>query len=37
MTEAERIAWTIGGAILLVYAVLYFLLLLFYLQSPGAH
>ncbi len=37
MTRYEKKAWAIGGAILLVYAVLYFLLLLFYLPNPGAH
>ncbi len=37
MTRYEKTAWLIGGAILLVYAVLYFLLFLFYLPTPGAH
>ncbi len=37
MTRYEKKAWLIGGAILLVYAVLYFLLFLFYLPTPGAH
>ncbi len=37
MKSYEKKAWLIGGAILLVYAVLYFLFLLFYMPNPGAH
>ncbi len=37
MKRYEKIAWAIGGTILLVYGVFYFLFLLFYLPTPGAH